>query len=135
MKLLFKIIVVIGLSFNSFVQEEIPEESSRVTSDVGCAEPYYLGEYEELGRYIGKNLVGLHSCNPPDSVQKVWIKFLVSSSGEITKVEFKRYTSDIDKEYLKYLERFFLEMKGWMPAKLNGAAIDYWVNLPISFGN
>ncbi len=92
--------------------------------------PEYKGGFEELVKFIGKNIEYPEKAIN-DSIQgRVFLTFIVKSTGKITDYEIKKGLSpEIDFECLQMLNN----MPNWTPAILDNKPIDYRVIFPITF--
>lgn len=92
--------------------------------------PEYKGGFEELVKFIGKNIKYPEKAIS-DSIQgSVFLTFIVKSTGEVTDHEIKKGLSpEIDLECLQMLNN----MPNWTPAILDNKPIDYRVIFPITF--
>ncbi|MRR21867.1 energy transducer TonB [bacterium] len=92
--------------------------------------PSFPGGKEELMRYIVENVV-----YPPDAVDNriqgtVLLRFVVSSSGEVTRVEVTRRVNPLlDEEALRVISG----MPRWKPGKQDGNPVPVWFSVPVVF--
>lgn len=93
-------------------------------------QPEFPGGLEEMYKYLGKN-TKYPAMEKDASIQgKVYVEFVVSSSGAITDVTLKRGVSGgLDKEALRVVKG----MPKWSPGKMNGKAVKVRYILPVNF--
>ncbi|MBB3701033.1 TonB family protein [Flammeovirga yaeyamensis] len=106
------------INTNEYTYSEIEEMAS------------YPGGLSKLYRFIGKKL-RYPSIAKKNGIQgKVFVKFIVLESGEITNHKVvKGVHSSLDEEALKVMKM----VKDWIPAKLRGQKTKQIFVLPISF--
>jgi len=92
--------------------------------------PEYKGGFEELVNFVGKNIKYPEKAIN-DSIQgKVFLTFIVKSTGQVTDREIKKgLSTEIDLECKQMLNK----MPDWNPAILDNKPIDYRVTFPITF--
>ncbi len=92
--------------------------------------PSFPGGTEALLRYIMGNIV-----YPPDAVQNniqgtVFLRFVVSSTGEVTRVEVTRSVDPLlDNEALRVISA----LPRWKPGKQDGTPVPVWFSVPVVF--
>lgn len=92
--------------------------------------PSFPGGKEELMRYIVENVT-----YPPDAVDNriqgtVLLRFVVSSTGEVTRVEVTRKVNPLlDEEALRVISG----MPRWKPGKQDGNPVPVWFSVPVVF--
>ncbi|NLK92108.1 MAG: TonB family protein [Bacteroidales bacterium] len=92
--------------------------------------PEYKGGFEELVKFIGKNIKYPEKAIN-DSIQgRVFLTFIVKSTGQVVDREIKKGLSlEIDLECKQMLNK----MPDWNPAIIDNKPIDYRVTFPITF--
>jgi protein TonB len=118
---------------------EIPEDLTAVDPVVPIEpEPYvsvqempsYPGGNEALLRFISENVV-----YPRDAVENriqgtVYLRFVVSSTGEVTRAEVTRSVDPlIDNEALRVISA----LPRWKPGKQDGTPVPVWFSVPVVF--
>ena len=93
-------------------------------------QPEFPGGLEEMYKYLGKN-TKYPAMEKDAAIQgKVYIEFVVSSTGAITDVTLKRGVSTgLDKEALRVVK----SMPKWSPGKMNGKAVKVRYILPVVY--
>ena len=93
-------------------------------------QPEFPGGLEEMYKYLGKN-TKYPAMEKDAAIQgKVYIEFVVSSSGAITDVTLKRGVSaGLDKEALRVVK----SLPKWSPGKMNGKAVKVRYILPVVY--
>lgn len=92
--------------------------------------PSFPGGTGELLKYIKGNVV-----YPPDAVQNniqgtVFLRFVVSSTGEVTRVEVTRSVDPLlDNEAVRVISG----MPRWKPGKQDGNPVPVWFSVPVVF--
>ena len=92
--------------------------------------PSFPGGKEELMRHIVENVT-----YPPDAVDNriqgtVLLRFVVSSTGEVTRVEVTRKVNPLlDEEALRVISG----MPRWKPGKQDGNPVPVWFSVPVVF--
>jgi len=92
--------------------------------------PSFPGGKEELMRYISENVV-----YPRDAVENriqgtVYLRFVVSKTGDVTRVEVTRGASPLlDNEALRVISG----MPKWKPGKQDGNPVPVWFAVPVVF--
>jgi protein TonB len=92
--------------------------------------PSFPGGKEELMRYISENVV-----YPRDAVENriqgtVYLRFVVSSTGDVTRVEVTRGANPLlDNEALRVISG----MPRWKPGKQDGNPVPVWFAVPVVF--
>ncbi len=92
--------------------------------------PSFPGGNEALLKYIMEHVV-----YPPDAVANgiqgmVLLRFVVSSSGEVTRVEVTRSVDPLlDNEALRVIS----SLPGWKPGKQDGNPVPVWYSVPVVF--
>jgi protein TonB len=119
--------------------EEIPGDPGEVETVVPIEpEPYvsvqempsFPGGNQELVKYIAGNVV-----YPKDAVENriqgtVYLRFVVSKTGEVTRVEITRSVDPLlDNEALRVISG----MPRWKPGKQDGNPVPVWFSVPVVF--
>jgi protein TonB len=92
--------------------------------------PSFPGGNEALLKYIMEHIV-----YPPDAVANgiqgtVYLRFVVSSTGEVTRVEVTRSVDPLlDNEALRVIS----SLPGWKPGKQDGNPVPVWYSVPVVF--
>jgi len=108
------------------VTQEVEEKVYTVIEQM----PVFPGGDAELLKYISKNLV-----YPPIAAEngvqgKVTLRFVVSKSGSVDKVEVVRsLDTACDKEAVRVVK----SLPKFIPGKQNGVNVSVWYTLPITF--
>lgn len=93
-------------------------------------QPEFPGGVEAMYKYLGKNTKYPQMEQDAGIQGKVYVEFVVSSSGAITDVTLKRgVSSGLDKEALRVVKA----MPPWTPGKMNGKPVKVRYILPVSF--
>jgi len=92
--------------------------------------PKFRGGITALRRWIGSH-VNYPSVARENAIQgTVYLRFEVTKTGKIGKVEMQKGVDPlIDKEAIKVIEK----LPKFKPAKHNGANVNAWFSIPISF--
>jgi TonB family protein len=92
----------------------------------------FPGGSEALKIFISKNLRYPESMKEAGVQGKVYLKFIVSETGEISDVKIARGIPDC-KECDTEAIRFVKSMPKWIPGKNNGKAVKSYFTLPVRF--
>lgn len=95
-------------------------------------EAEYVGGYKEMSRFFERTL-----RYPEDAVQgnkggKVYTRFVVEKSGEVTNVTVIKGIPDCE-SCNKEAVRVVKKMPNWKPASLNGKVVRSYFTMPINF--
>lgn len=107
-----------------------PQES--VIFDVTEEMAEFVGGREAMIKYLSENLVYPESAKKNGIEGKVYLKFVISVSGNISNVSVKKSIPDC-KECDTEAVRVVKNMPDWKPAKNNGKPVNSWYTLPITF--
>lgn len=92
----------------------------------------YPGGASAMKEYLQKNIVVPESVRSGKVKGKCYLKFVVSTTGNVSNVKVIRGIPDC-KECDAEAVRVVKAMPNWTPAKNNGKPVDCYFNLPISF--
>ncbi len=137
----FLIMLILLVGVKSFGQSNKPDENggeapnSKDKSGVfNVVEqmPEYPGGTSEMMKFLTKNIVYPKKMSERLFGGKVYIKFVVDKTGNITDVEVLKGSGfkDLDEEALRVVK----SMPAWTPGKMDGRNVDVYFNLPIVFG-
>ena len=105
------------------------EEKGEIYSGVEI-QPYFPGGDAELMKFIRDNLRYPTIAAENGVEGRVTVRFVVAKNGEITNVEVLRgLDPSCDKEAIRVVK----SMPKWIPGKQNGAAVNVYYTLPITF--
>lgn len=128
-KLLFILLLI--LPFIGFSQETPERDTTKeVIFTYVEDQPEFPDGNDAMMKYLNKSI-----RYPSDALEKkvqgiVYVNFVVSEIGEITKAKVIRGISEsIDKEALRVVN----EMPTWKPGTQNGKAVKVSLNIPINF--
>ncbi len=112
--------------------EMIPEPSDPEILTIVEDEAGFPGGLQALTLYLNANMVYPQRALDEGISGRVYLRFVVSSTGEITNV---KVTKGIPKcpECDAEAKRAVGNMPNWTPAKNNGKNVAMWYNLPIKF--
>ncbi len=94
--------------------------------------PEFIGGREAMNKYLSENLVYPESAKKKRIEGKVYLKFVVSETGNVSNVKVQKGIADCqecDAEAVRVVNN----MPDWKPAKTNGKPVNSWYNLPVSF--
>ena len=92
--------------------------------------PQYPGGETELLNFISKNLKYPESAIKNKIQGKVTMRFVVTESGEVDKVEVLRsLQADCDKEAIRVVK----SLPKFIPGKQSGKLVSVWYTLPVNF--
>lgn len=93
--------------------------------------PQFPGGPNEMMSFIQKNIKYPEALMLASIGGKVFIKFVVDSTGAVSKINIIRSSgfSSMDNEALSVVSK----MPQWTPGKQNGKTVSVYFNLPISF--
>ncbi|MFM9944963.1 MAG: energy transducer TonB [Bacteroidia bacterium] len=94
--------------------------------------PKFSGGEDSMWKFIYRNLVYPQAAKENEVEGKVWVKFTVTSTGEIINPRV------ISKEKLGYgceesAMAVIIKMPKWKPGKQNGVPVDVYFNLSVKF--
>ncbi|AUD03293.1 M56 family metallopeptidase [Spirosoma pollinicola] len=93
-------------------------------------QPEFPGGMKALGAYMEKNLKYPEAAQKANIGGRVFVRFIVTKTGEITNVELlKGIGYGADEEAIRVVN----SMPNWTPAKQNGQLVNVQYNLPINF--
>lgn len=92
----------------------------------------FTGGKSAMGEYLLKNLVYPESARLKGLEGTVYLKFVVSKTGNISNVRVHKGMQDC-KECDEEAMRVVKAMPNWIPAKNGGKNVNCWYNLPILF--
>lgn len=93
-------------------------------------QPEFQGGMAALGSYLGKNLRYPASAQKAKAQGRVFVRFTVTKTGEITDVELLRGIGyGADEEAIRVVQN----MPRWKPGRQNGRLVNVQYNLPINF--
>ncbi len=92
--------------------------------------PEFPGGYEELVKFLSKNLIYPEKSRKKGIQGQVIIKFVVDKNGEIINESiFKSVDQLLDNEALRVVKK----MPKWKPGIQDGKHVNVWCQLPIKF--
>ncbi len=92
--------------------------------------PKFPGGINALRRWIGKNVNYPAVAREGGIEGTVFLRFEVTKTGKIGKIELQKGVDAlIDKEAIKVIKK----LPKFKPGKHNGAAVNVWFSIPISF--
>jgi protein TonB len=109
-----------------------PPKSQPVIFSVTDEVPEFIGGREAMNKYLSENLVYPESAKKKGIEGKVYLKFVISESGNISNVKIQKGIPDCpecDTEAIRVVNN----MPDWTPAKTNGKPVNSWYNLPVAF--
>ncbi|WP_341903101.1 energy transducer TonB [Fluviicola taffensis] len=92
----------------------------------------FFGGKDAMDKFIAKNLRYPESVEQGIVFGKVYVKFIVSETGEISAVEVLKGISgcpECGEEAIRLVE----SMPNWIPGKQNGTTVKSYVGLPVKF--
>ncbi len=95
-------------------------------------EAEFPGGQGELAKYLMKNIKYPEMALDAGIGGRVYLRFVVSSSGNISNVKVTRGIADC-KECDDEAVRVVRGMPSWKPGKNNGKPVNMWYNLPVKF--
>lgn len=108
---------------------EAPQEETFVIVE---KMPEFPGGQAALIQYLSNNIKYPEECRKMGVEGKVFVKFIVDPSGNITNVQVLRGVVDgklLEKEAVRVVE----SMPKWKPGTQGGKAVNVYFTLPISF--
>lgn len=119
-----------GTVFRDQLKESAPVEKEEVIPTHIEQMPVFPGGDQELLNYIGKNL-RYPTISQEMGVQgKVILRFVVSKTGYVDKVEVLRPLDDAcNNEAIRVVKK----LPKFIPGKQNGVNVSVWFTLPITF--
>ncbi len=92
--------------------------------------PEYPGGMEALMKYLSMNIRYPEEAMKADIQGRVIVKFVVNKDGSVSDAEVvKGVDESLDKEALRIVST----LPKWIPATVNGKAVDCYFSLPINF--
>ncbi|MDR1730252.1 MAG: energy transducer TonB [Prevotellaceae bacterium] len=111
---------------NEIVQEPVEEKPYEYVEQM----PQYPGGITEMRAFIGKNLRYPTIAQENGIQGKVFIRFVISKTGEVTNVEVIRSLDPLcDAEAVRVIKM----MPKWIPGKQNGNAVPVIYTVPVTF--
>lgn len=92
----------------------------------------FPGGYDALKKYLADHIVYPPSAKEQGISGKVFLRFVISSKGEISNVKIMRGVPDCfecDQEAIRVIKA----MPNWIPGKNRGKEVDSFFNLPVQF--
>jgi|GEM_PF-1010215 len=120
---------------DSYAYDPPPAEIAPVKEDIFSyvEEPAsFPGGVEAMKTFIAKNLKYQESMKEANIQGKVFLKFIVSETGEISDVKILKGLPDC-KECDMEAMRVVKAMPKWIPGKNNGKSVKSFYNLPVPF--
>lgn len=94
--------------------------------------PEFIGGREAMNKYLSENLVYPEFAKKKGIEGKVYVKFVISESGNVSNVKVQKGIPDCqecDAEAVRVVN----DMPDWTPAKTNGKPVNSFYNLPVPF--
>jgi len=123
-------------------QGEFEDKPKQVEVDAQKVEPVvyqvveeqadFIGGMRALKQYLAKNMRFPEIAQELGISGKAYVKFVVTSTGEISKVQLIKGIADCP-ECGEEAVRLVKAMPLWKPAMNKGKAVDSWFTLPINF--
>jgi protein TonB len=112
------------------VKADVTQVVDDVPLEVVEQMPTFPGGDSELFSYLSKNIKYPTIAQENGIQGTVYMRFAVSKSGDIEKVEVIRsLDNSCDKEAVRVVK----SMPRWIPGKQNGANVAVWYTLPVKF--
>jgi protein TonB len=109
--------------------KEIAQEEEQVFQAVEQM-PTFPGGNEELGKYLGKNVVYPASAQENGIQGTVYVSFVVDKNGRISDVKVLRSVdTELDKEAIRVIK----SMPAWIAGKQNGVPVRVAFTVPVKF--
>ena len=111
---------------------QIAKDDSRIVTDAVGAEtpPQYPGGYEEMAKFIGKNMRYPRAAIKKKIHGTVYVQFIVGPDGSIGEIStIKGISKECDKE----AERVVSLMPKWIPGHRDGKNMSVRFVLPMKF--
>ena len=113
------------------VTDEAPEVTSTKTTQQEVEKPAeYVGGSEAMTKYMVNNIRYPESAAKSKTTGKVYVSFVVTKDGKVTKAAVKR---GFDKDCNEEAVRVISSMPNWKPAEKDGKKVDSELVLPVSF--
>ncbi|SEJ43992.1 TonB family C-terminal domain-containing protein [Dyadobacter sp. SG02] len=104
-------------------------DNARIFSEVEV-QPEFPGGNAEMFKFLGRNIKYPRKASDANTQGKVFVSFVVTSSGEIEDVEVpKGIGNGCDEEASRVVSKF----PKWTPGKQNGKAVSVKYTVPINF--
>ena len=92
--------------------------------------PEFPGGYKAMTAYIAKNLRYPDAARADGIEGKVYVRFVVTKTGEISNVEVQRSVHPLlDAEAVRVVKT----MPKWIPGKQNRRNVDVYFSVPVAF--
>ena len=109
--------------------KEIAQEEEQVFQAVEQM-PTFPGGNEEIGKYLGKNVVYPASAQENGIQGTVYVSFVVDKNGRISDVKVLRSVdTELDKEAIRVIK----SMPAWIAGKQNGVPVRVAFTVPVKF--
>lgn len=93
-------------------------------------QPEFPGGMKELLNYLKKNLKYPDSAREVNLQGKVYVRFMVSKTGEIDRISLLRSVAEpLDNEAIRVVKC----MPRWQPGENRGKPVNVWFTLPVNF--
>lgn len=90
----------------------------------------YVGGTEAMTKYLVSNIRYPESASKTKTTGKVFVSFVVTKDGKVTKARVKRgFSKECDEEAVRVIS----SMPNWKPAEKDGNKVDSELVLPVSF--
>ena len=124
--------LMIWFGTNVFSQSTTPIDTTTEIVTYVEIMPEFPGGQAALIQYLSNNIKYPEECRKMGVEGKVFVKFIVDPSGNITNVQVLRGVVDgklLEKEAVRVVE----SMPKWKPGTQGGKAVNVYFTLPISF--
>jgi periplasmic protein TonB len=107
-------------------------EEQEVIYDIVDEQAEFPGGTPALKMYMAENVIYPQTAVEKGFQGKCFLQFVVTKKGEITDIKVKKGVPncpECDAESIRMVK----SMPKWIPAKINGKAVNSTFNLPVSF--
>lgn len=111
-------------------EEVIVDEELEETIKSPDVQPKYPGGINGLMSFLAQNVVYPAEAAKNNIQGRVLVQFVIDTRGNVSNVKILKSVHPLLDEEAMRVTR---ELKGWIPATLNGVPVSTWYVLPITF--
>ena len=127
MKNFILLLIATFISVSTFAQHNDKEDKVHFIVDIM---PSFAGGDKAFSKYIGENLVYPELAKKSGISGKVYVRFIISATGQVSKVTVARGVDPLlDKEAVRVVKT----SPKWNPGKQNGKAVSVSFLFPVLF--
>ncbi len=132
-KIFFSLLFISFFAFSKCVNAQNAASTNNSTQEIFTyveQMPQFVGGQNAMAKFISTHLIYPKKAKKKHTEGKVIVRFIVSETGTVEKVEvLKGIGNGCDEAAKKVVKK----MPDWTPGKQNGKAVAVYFTLPISF--